>query len=159
VVVRELSRLKDTRFEGGRVASNLDSFGRRSHHVRPRAGDPRAPFDAAVFCPSRCRGYWSRRLSSWPSTRRRTPTSSRGTSYSHPGRLATGSSRPFSRRPGVGHPTSRPCSIGGRPNADESLQSGTARFDRIDRPRREVKRRRDTPARLSPSARERLSRF
>lgn len=43
------------------------------------------------------------RLSSWPSTRRRTPTSSRGTWCSHPGRLATGSSRPFSRRPSVGH--------------------------------------------------------
>ena len=61
------------------------------------------------FCPSRCRGHWSMRLSSWPSMRRRTPTSSRGTWCSHPGRLATASSRPFSRRPSVGHPTSRPC--------------------------------------------------
>ena len=34
MVFRELSRLKDTRIEGG-VASNMVSFGGRGHHVRP----------------------------------------------------------------------------------------------------------------------------
>ena len=66
-----------------------------------------------LFCPNRCRERCWRRLSSWPSTRRRIPTSSRGTWCSRPGSVATASSVLCSRRPSVGHPTYRLARVSG----------------------------------------------
>jgi hypothetical protein len=88
------------------------------------------------FCPSRCRGCWWMRPSLWPCMRRRTLTSSRGTWCSLLVPLATASSKSWSRRPTVDHPTSLPCPSRSSTSAVNSVFTSTGRWESLARTRR-----------------------